>query len=125
MGCSSDRSRATETTRLLTYGFNAFEQVAVIPEAGVALPDPVALKGGKKKLATVGYGESLTVSVPRNRQGDLVVRNRLPETLQAPLVAHQEVGRAVVLLDGLELGSVPLVVLLDYPKGNWFDRLLN
>ena len=125
MGCSSDRSRATETTRLLTYGFNAYRQVAVIPEAGVVLPDPVDLKGGKKKQAIVAYGETLTVSVPRNREGDLVVRYRLPESLQAPLVAHQEVGRAVVILDGLELGSAPLVVLQDYPKGNWVDRLLN
>lgn len=125
MGCPSDRSRATETTRLLTYGFNAYRQVAIIPEAGVALPDPVLLKGGKKKQAIVGFGESLTVSVPRNREGDLVVHNRLPDSIQAPLVAHQEVGRAVVILDGLELGSVPLVVLEDYPKGNWFDRLMN
>ena len=125
MGCPSDRARATETTRLLTYGFNAFRQVAIIPEAGVALPDLVTLKGGKKKLVEIAYGETLTVSVPRNREGDVVVRNRLPESLQAPLVAHQEIGRAVAILDGLELGSVPLVVLVDYPKGNWLDRLMN
>ena len=42
MGCSSDRARATETTRLLTYGFNAYRRVEVIPEAGVALPELVA-----------------------------------------------------------------------------------
>lgn len=125
MGCSTDRARATETTRLLSYGFNAYQQVAAIPESGVALPDQVPLKGGKKKLVEIAYGESITVSVPRNREGDLVIRNELPEALLAPLAAHQEVGRAVVTLDGLELGSVPLVTLLDYPKGNWLDRLMN
>jgi serine-type D-Ala-D-Ala carboxypeptidase (penicillin-binding protein 5/6) len=125
MGCSSDRARATETTRLLTYGFNAYQQVAAIPEADAVLPDKIALKGGKKKLVEIAYGESLTVSVPRNREGDLVIRTEVAESLQAPLVARQEVGRAIVTLDGLELGSVPLVTLLDYPKGNWLDRLMN
>lgn len=125
MGCSSDRARATETTRLLTYGFNAYEQVAIVPEAGVALPEPVALRGGKKKQATVAFGESLTVSVPRGREAELEIRTELPEQLQAPLAAFERVGKAVVLLDGVPLGEVPLVVTEEYPKGNWLDRLLN
>ena len=125
MGCSTDRARATETTRLLTYGFNAYRQVTAIPEAGAVLAEPADLKGGKKKQAVVAYAEALTVSVPRGREEDIEIRYDLPEKLQAPLVAHQEVGRAVVVLDGLELGSVPLIVQEDYPKGNWFDRLMN
>ena len=38
MGCSTDKARATETTRLLTYGFNMYQQVPVIPAAGETLP---------------------------------------------------------------------------------------
>ncbi len=125
MGCSTDNARATETTRLLTYGFNAYEQVEIIPEAGVELPQTVALRGGKKKTAQVAYGETLTVSVPRGREDDLEIRPELPEQVQAPLAAFQEVGQAVILLDGTELGRVPLVVTVEYPKGNWLDRLLN
>lgn len=125
MGCSTDRARATETTRLLTYGFNAYEQVEVVPEAGVVLGEPVDLRGGKKKQAVVAYGETLTVSVPRGRQADLVIRAELPEQLEAPLAAYERVGKAVVLLDGVSLGEVPLVVTEEYPKGNWLDRLLN
>ena len=34
MGCSTDKARATETTRLLTYGFNMYKQVPVIAAAG-------------------------------------------------------------------------------------------
>jgi len=125
MGCSTDKARATETTRLLTYGFNMYKQVPVIAAAGEALPDPVAVKGGKKKKATVAYGESLTVSVPKNREGDLVIQNEISQPVQAPLTLGLEVGRAVVLLDGLELGSVPIVTMEEIAKGNWLNRLLN
>jgi D-alanyl-D-alanine carboxypeptidase (penicillin-binding protein 5/6) len=125
MGCSTDKARATETTRLLTYGFNTYKQVPVIAAAGEVLPDLVAVKGGKKKKVSVAYGESLTVSVPKNREGDLVIQNEISQPVQAPLTLGQEVGRAVVLLDGLELGSVPIVTMEEIAKGNWLNRLMN
>jgi D-alanyl-D-alanine carboxypeptidase (penicillin-binding protein 5/6) len=125
MGCSTDKARATETTRLLTYGFNTYKQVPVIAAAGEVLPDLVAVKGGKKKKVSVAYGESLTVSVPKNREGDLVIQNEISQPVQAPLILGQEVGRAVVLLDGLELGSVPIVTMEEIAKGNWLNRLMN
>ena len=125
MGCSTDKARATETTRLLTYGFNMFKQVPVITAVGEALDEPVSVKGGKKKQVSVAYGETLTVSVPKNREGDIVIQNEIPQPIQAPLTLGLEVGRAVVLLDGLELGSVPIVTMEEIPKGNWLNRLLN
>jgi D-alanyl-D-alanine carboxypeptidase (penicillin-binding protein 5/6) len=125
MGCSTDKARATETTRLLTYGFNMYKQVEVIAAAGEALHDPVTVKGGKKKKVPVAYGESLTVSVPKNREGDLVIQNEINQPVQAPLTLGLEVGRAVVTLDGVELGSVPIVTMEEIAKGNWLNRLLN
>ncbi len=125
MGCSSNQARATETTRLLTFGFNAYQQVNIIPMAGEVLPEPVAVKGGKFSTVEVKYGAALSVMVPRNREDQLVVENRLPEKVEAPLPAGQEVGQAVVLLDGVELGRVPLVLAEELPKGNWWNRLLN
>jgi len=125
MGCSSDKARATETTRLLTHGFNMYKQVPVIEAAGQELPDLVTVKGGKKKKTIVAYGESLTVSVPKNREGDLVLENEISQPVTAPLELGQKVGRAVVLLDGVELGSVPIVTMEEIAKGNWLNRLLN
>lgn len=125
MGCSSDEARATETSRLLSYGFNAFRQVAVIPEAGVVLEKPLKIKGGKKKSVQVVVSESLTVSVPQARQGDLVMEYRLPQQVEAPLAQGAPVGEVVVLLDGRKLGSVPLVLAEAVEKGNWWNRLLN
>jgi D-alanyl-D-alanine carboxypeptidase (penicillin-binding protein 5/6) len=125
MGCSTDKARATETTRLLTHGFNMYKQVPVIEAAGQELPDLLPVKGGKQKKVIVAYGESLTVSVPKNREDDLVVEDEITQPVKAPLTLGQKVGRAVVLLDGVELGSVPIVTMEEVAKGNWLNRLLN
>ena len=125
MGCSSDKARATETTRLLSYGFNMYAQVPVIAAVGEPLPDPVEVKGGKKKVVPITYGKTLTVSVPRNREADIKIENRVENPVQAPVALGMEVGRAVVTLDGVELGSVPLVTAEEVAKGNWLNRLLN
>ena len=124
MGCPTDRDRANETTRLLTYGFNMYTQVSVFDSAGDPMAEPLKIKGGKRKTVSVTYGESLTVSVPRHREQDLELDIRLPEEFQAPVAAGTEVGRAVVNLDGIELGSVPLVTTEAVAKGNWLNRLL-
>lgn len=125
MGCSTDKARATETTRLLSYGFNAYTQVVAIPEAGALATEEIKIKGGKKKSAPLAYSESLTVSVPRNREADIVLENRLPEQVEAPLAQGDEVGFVVVMLEGRELGRVPLILTEDVEKGNWWNRLMN
>jgi len=124
MGCPRDRDRANESTRLLTYGFNMYTQVAVFATAGEPLAEPLKIKGGKRKTVAVTYAESLTVSVPRSREKDMELDVRLPEDFTAPVAAGAEVGRAVVSLDGIELGSVPVVTIEAVDKGNWLNRLL-
>jgi D-alanyl-D-alanine carboxypeptidase (penicillin-binding protein 5/6) len=125
MGCSTDKARATETTRLLSYGFNAYRQVAVVPAAGALLPDPIKLGGAKKKTAPLAYGAGLTLSVPRGREDDIEEQHLLPEKVEAPQPKDTRVGAAVFLLDGQELGRVPLVLAEEVEKGNWWNRLLN
>jgi len=82
-----------------------YKQVEVIAAAGEALDEPVTVKGGKKK------------KVP--------IQNEIDQPVQAPLTLGLEVGRAVVTLDGVELGSVPIVTMEEIAKGNWLNRLLN
>ena len=125
MGCPTDKGRATETTRLLSFGFNMYKRVPVFTSAGEPLSEPLRIKGGKKKSVLVTYGESLEISVPRNREQDLELEIRLPEEFQAPVAIGAEVGQAVIRLDGVELGSVPIIATEAVAKGNWFNRLMN
>ncbi len=125
MGCPTDEARATETTRLLSYGFNLYITVDLITEKGLALEEKVKVKGGKEKEVTVAYGDLLSVSALRHRVESIVLEHRIDQPLQAPLEAGQIVGEAVALLDGKQLGSVSIVTLEAMAKGSWLDRLLH
>jgi D-alanyl-D-alanine carboxypeptidase (penicillin-binding protein 5/6) len=123
MGCPRDADRANETTRLLSYGFSLYTRLPVLAGDGAALDRVLSVRGGKVTEAPLAAAAELVVNVPRDRTGDVVLEVRVPEDAEAPLAAGTEVGQAVALLDGIELGSVPVVVAADVAKGNWLDRL--
>jgi len=125
MGCSTNKARASETSRLLTMAFNMFEPVRIIDGPGAALPVMLAVKDGKVREVPVTYGEALTVRVPRGRRSELVIDTDLNKQAQAPLAAGAEVGRALVKLGDRLLGSVPIVTMQDAPRGSWFHRLVH
>ncbi len=125
MGCPSDRARATETTRLLSYGFNLYHQLPLVEEAGTPLEETVAVKDGKSREVGVLYADELLVPVPRTRDGDVSIRIEFDEPVPAPLAAGEKVGEAVAELDGFELGRVDLVAAETVEKGNWLHRLFS
>jgi D-alanyl-D-alanine carboxypeptidase (penicillin-binding protein 5/6) len=125
MGCSSDRARATETTRLLTQGFNLYTEVALVSAAGDTLPEPVKVRDGEQGEVAVAYAEPLTVTVPKQRQSDLELRRELPAEIAAPVAKDQEVGHATAYLDDVALGTVPIVAVEAVARGNWLQRLFH
>jgi len=125
MGCPTDRGRATETTRLLSYGFNIYRQVTVIEGAGVAVDGTVAVDGGKKSQLALVYATELNVAVPRDREGDVELRREVAAPIVAPVAEGEKVGEAVAVLDGFELGRVDLLAAETVEKGNWLHRLFH
>ncbi|MFH1842482.1 MAG: D-alanyl-D-alanine carboxypeptidase family protein [bacterium] len=123
MGAPTDEDRATETTRLLSYGFNLFTQVTLVEEGRTPLDERRDLKGGKQKQVAVAYVGPLVVGVPKDRIQDVLLRARFGEELVAPLEEGEEVGEGVALLDGFVLGRVPIVTIEAVAKGSWLDRL--
>ena len=75
--CGADREASVSTAEV--------RLPPVIEAAGQELPDLVPVKGGKQKKVIVAYGESLTVSVPKNREDDLVVEDEITQPVKAPL----------------------------------------
>ncbi len=125
MGCSTDRSRATETTRLMSYGFNLYTKTELVAEPMQMLTQPYPVKGGKKKAIDLAYAKPLALSVLKDRISEVRLQPDLPEKLAAPITEGDVVGRAVAVLDGHELGSVAIVATETVEKGNWLDRLFH
>ncbi len=122
MGCSSDRGRATETTRLLGYGFNRYRQVTLMT-ADQVVEGSVVVEGGRDGEVGLISAAALAVAVPRDREADIEVRREITGPLRAPVAAGEKLGEAVAVLDGYELGRVDLLAADTVEKGNWWHRL--
>ncbi len=125
MGAHSNRARATETTRLLSYGFNLYTTVTLVERSGQTIADRLQVKGGKRSDVAVAYADAFTVSVPKTMVEQVVLRPELPASVAAPLQTGDVVGQAVAVLDGYPLGAVSIVTAEAVEKGNWLDRLFH
>jgi D-alanyl-D-alanine carboxypeptidase (penicillin-binding protein 5/6) len=125
LGCPTDRGRATETTRLLSFGFNLYQQVTRVAEAGLPVEDTVAVANGKSADIGLVYASPLVVAIPRDREGDVQLRRQVETPIPAPVAAGEKLGEAVAVLDGYELGRVDLLAAETVEKGNWFHRLFH
>lgn len=125
MGCPTDDKRATETTRLLSYGFNLYVTLPIIEQAGQPLEHALRVKDGKEREVSVGYGQPLTVFVRRDRAEEVTVEMRLDEDVTAPVLQGQAVGVAIAKLGARSLGEVPIIALEAVERGNLFQRIFN
>lgn len=125
MGCPTDAQRAGETTRLLSYGFNMFIQLALVERAGLPIEQTLRVKQGRVREIPVGYGDALSVFVRRDQSNEIVVEMRLDDGVKAPVGQGQIVGRATAKLGARVLAEVPLVALEAVERGSFWQRLFH
>ncbi len=121
LGASSENARATESQKLLNWGYTAFDAVRLVP-AG----DPVAsvrVWKGKAPEVKLGNPEGVVVSVPAGEGSRLKTEIVRPEPLVAPLVKGQSVGvLRVTLASGAPVSEIPLTVLETVEESGVFGR---
>lgn len=121
MGTASERARANETQKLLTYGFRFFENVD-INRGGVSLEQVRIWKGERDTLA-VGLEKDLVVTVPRGRGKDVKASMSIDQNLEAPIAAGQVVGSVIVRIGDDIIEEKSLVALETVERGGFFKRL--
>jgi D-alanyl-D-alanine carboxypeptidase (penicillin-binding protein 5/6) len=109
LGASSENARATESQKLLNWGYTAFDAVKLF-EAGQAVVAPAVWKGRSSSLK-LGRFSAIVVAVPAGAGGRLQTQVARPEPLLAPFTRGQAVGSLKVTLDQKPLVDVPLVAL--------------
>lgn len=121
MGAPDPKGRFKDAQALLTYGFN-ISAIYVDPntdplpnvkvERGVAEQVPLAYAGEFRYLDTQGRDLSKVEKV-----------TELPETVQAPVEQGAQAGLARYMLDGTEIGSIPLLYGESVEKARYRDCL--
>ena len=106
MGSPSRDVRNEETKRLLDYGFANY---AVFSSEATEL-DPVKVPGGTSDYCRVGY-DGISCVVSRGEKNRIEREIELPESLSAPIVAGEVLGRAVFRSGETVVGEVPIKAL--------------
>lgn len=121
MGTQSEKARANESQKLITYGFRFFE-TAKSYSAQTTLIEPEIWKGNANTIK-LGTEEDIYLTIPRGAGKDVTAELDLPELLEAPIAAGQQVGSIKLTLDGDVLETRPLVALQSVDEGGLFTRL--
>ncbi|MBE6554816.1 MAG: D-alanyl-D-alanine carboxypeptidase [Ruminococcaceae bacterium] len=121
MAAESRDVRNATATKLLDYGFANYS--AYRAEAGERR---LAVTGGTEASLLLRYDPFFAV-VKKGSTSRVEAVVEMPESAAAPIEAGEELGRVHYLVDGEEIGSVPLIAEAAVPKMNFstlFVRIL-
>ena len=121
MGAPDYKARFKDARTLLSYGFNVSD--LYLDENTDALED-LRVEGGVEDTVPVRYqSEFRYLDTEGNSLDGVEKKVELPETVEAPIVKDEKAGRAVYLLNGVEIGSVPILYDNDVAKAVYKDYL--
>jgi D-alanyl-D-alanine carboxypeptidase (penicillin-binding protein 5/6) len=110
MGTGSREARATESQKLLNWGYAAWDAVRLF-DAGKPIATPAVWKGVTKE-AKLGAAAPVFVTVPRGEGDKLKTEVQRTDPLVAPLAKGQRIGTVKVsTTGGTPVAEVPLVVM--------------
>ena len=122
VGSASDEARVREAQKLLSYGFRHYETQTIKTAGEVLATAPVVY--GELDQVDVVVEEAIVVTVPR-RAEKTVVDLDIPESLEAPLAAGQQVGVLRVRVGEEVLAEVPAIVVAEVPESGFFAQMVD
>ncbi len=121
MGAPDSKTRSGDVQALFSYGFGVCK--LYIDENADSLA-PLAVEGGVREEVPLKYeGEFRYLDTEGNNLSDVEKVTELPESAPAPAVEGDEAGRVKYLLNGVEIGSVPILYAETVEKAGFGDYL--
>jgi len=120
LGADSENARASESQKLLNWGYTAFDAVKLF-DAGQAVATPKVWKG---QVPTLKLGASwpLVVAVPAGSAAQIKTQVSRPDPIVAPVARGQILGALKVFKDDQPLLEVPLMALEGVDQSGVFGR---
>jgi D-alanyl-D-alanine carboxypeptidase (penicillin-binding protein 5/6) len=120
LGANSESARATESQKLLNYGFQ-FYDTAKLYDKNQAVSTVKVWKGSANTVKA-GFPYDLFLSVPKGAADKLKASVETQQPLLAPIAAGQKIGTMRVELEGKAYGEFPVVALEEVPLAGIFGR---
>jgi len=123
LGTNSERARATESQKLLTFGFRFYETHRLY-EADVKLTSAQVWKGETEQF-DLGLKEDLWITIPRGEYKTLKATMSLDTRIVAPVSKGGVFGTVNVDLAGKPFITRDLAALSDVNEGSFFSGIFD
>lgn len=120
VGTPSAQARATETQKLLNWGYSGFDVVRLFA-AGQAVSTAPVWKGSARSVP-LGRTQAILVAVPRGQAARIQTTLTRQDPLLAPLAQGQTVGTLHITLGTQPWQTLPLQALEAVPSAGWLGR---
>ncbi len=123
LGTSSDATRASESQKLLNWGFISYDAVPLFAKEQAV--DKLRVWKGSQNQVKAGFPHDFTISVPKG-YADKVQTQFLPQAkIMAPVQAGQTLGTLKVTIEGKLYGEYPVTALENVAVAGIFGRTID
>lgn len=100
-----------DTHKLLNYGFEnyTYKQIGFTNE----FIDNIKVEHGDKDLIPAILGESVYITLPKGREGDIEKTVELPDKVTAPISKNQVLGKITYKIDDTALATANIISTID------------
>ena len=120
LGANSDAARASESQKLLNWGFQAFDTVQLY-QSGKTVATLKVWKGAAAEVPA-GFLADRYLTLPKGKADKLALSLQAQEPLIAPIARAQRIGTVKVALEGKPVVEFPLIALEEVPAANFLGR---
>ncbi|REG84192.1 D-alanyl-D-alanine carboxypeptidase family protein [Marinomonas pollencensis] len=123
MGTKSDEARASESQKLLDYGFRYYETRKLYSRGQVV--NDARVWGGSQNTVKVGFADDVLVTLPRQDADSLPASLQMNPEIEAPIKVGDVLGKIVVgTADNIVLER-NVVALEPVEQGGFFKRMFD
>ena len=123
LGASGSQVRFDEARAMMDYGFATYTRTQVI-QSGELTGFSVPVTRGARDSVEIAAGKGLSMLLRAGQAQQLSVELVLPDSVQAPMQAGEEVGLVRVLLNGTVVAELPAVLAQDVRLPGYLEGFL-
>ena len=122
-GLESERDRANESARLMSWAMNAFENITLIQEGQVI--ENVKTLYAKTDTLPLTVNRDIRITVPKGQKNDVKIEVEYSAPIEAPLNKGAEIGKIHITIPQIGDFTVPLVAAADLEQSGILGRTVD
>lgn len=123
LGAVSEAMRASESQKLLNYGFQFYESTLVYKQAQTI--NTLRVYKGQDKTVAATLNKDFYLTLPKGDYARVKANMTSQQPLIAPIKAGQEIGKITFTLDGKQINEQKLVTAKSVDAAGFFGRLVD